>query len=78
MGLDKWVAIATVTHMSLEDFLALDEFWQQAVFEAVNSFVKDQNKEQEKAINAMTSRIEEMRPHSSPFNGMNKPNFLMP
>lgn len=64
--------------MSLEDFLALDEFWQQAVFDSVNNLVKDQNKEHEKSIEAMTSKIEELRPHSSAFNGIAKPTFLMP
>ncbi len=45
--LDKWVAIANVTHMDLEAFLNLDEFWQEAIFQSVNSFVKEQNKEQQ-------------------------------
>lgn len=76
--LDLWVAVANVTHMTLEDFLNLDEFWQQAVFESVNHFVKEQNKEQQKSLNSMTERIEQLRPYSSPMAAVPKPQFSMP
>ncbi len=76
--LDKWVAIANVTHMTLEDYLNLDEFWQQAIFESVNDFVKDQNKAQQGAIESMTEKIEQLRPYSSPIASMPKPNFTLP
>ncbi len=75
--LDQWVGIANVTHMRLEDYLNLDEFWQQALLEAVNDFVKEQNKEQQRALGSVTEKLEQIRPYSSAMNSMPKPTFMM-
>lgn len=74
-NLDKWISIATITHMPLEEYLNLDEFWQEAVFGAVQEYIEAQNKEQKKSFEDMTKRIEDLKPHSSPLNNIAKPSF---
>lgn len=64
--------------MDLEAFLSLDEFWQEAIFQSVNNFVKEQNKEQQSALHSMTEKIEALRPYSSPMSTLPKPQFNLP
>lgn len=64
--------------MDLESFLDLDEFWQEAIFQSVNNFVKEQNKEQQSALNSMTEKIETLRPYSSPISNLPRPQFNLP
>lgn len=64
--------------MELESFLNLDEFWQEAVFQSVNNFVKEQNKEQQNVLNSMTEKMEAVRPYASPLAALPKPQFNLP
>ncbi len=63
--------------MTLDEFLNMDEFWQEAVFSAVQEHVEYQNKEQKKSFEDMTKRIEDLKPHSSSLSGVSKPSFVM-
>jgi hypothetical protein len=75
-----WVAVANVTQMSAEYWMAQDMFWQEAYFQAVNEFIIQQNKKQKEAMEGMTNSIKEASsstPYISPMSTMPKPTFTM-
>ncbi len=53
----------------------MDEFWIEALTEAVNAYVKEQNDQSNKSLKDMESRIESMRPQQSAFSGMPMPSL---
>ncbi|MBD2201563.1 hypothetical protein H6G33_09410 [Calothrix sp. FACHB-1219] len=63
--------------MSLEEYLALDEFWQEAVYSSVSNFVDEQNKEQKKTFDEMSKKIEDLAP-ANHMASINRPTFHLP
>jgi len=77
--LDDWVRIAAVTSGGIPlgmDYIKMDPFWVEALTQAVNSYVEDQNKAQKDVMEAMNSKIENLKPNQSLLAGAPKPSFI--
>lgn len=77
MSIDMWVNVAHITHMPLDKFNELNEFEQYAVFTAVNQFISDKNKEQQKVINEIKGS-QDSAPYVSPMSSLPRPSFQLP
>jgi hypothetical protein len=57
------------------DYLSMDPFWVEALTQAINSFVKDQNDAQKEVMEGMNRKIEELKPAQSLLAGTPRPSF---
>ena len=78
--LDKWVDVANQTGMSIFDWISLDNYWQEAAYQAVKNKVDIMNKKSQEESEKMMRQINdnnEKAPYSSPFNSIAKPTFQL-
>lgn len=74
--LDKWIRIAAVTQLPLGmTWMDMDEFWELAITEAYNDYIKEQDDKQKQYKHDMEKQINSLKPHQSAFAGVPMPNF---
>jgi TRAP-type C4-dicarboxylate transport system substrate-binding protein len=69
-----------MTHMPLAEWLSLDEYYQEAVYQAVSKVVEAQKKENQEQTDKIMKEISDTKetgPYISPFAGTPKPKFSM-
>lgn len=75
--LDNWVRIANCCDVPLGmDWLDMDELWLTALTSAVDDFIKEQNKASSEQLHQMQSKLESLKPYSSPMDSVPKPSFF--
>lgn len=57
------------------EYINMDPFWTEAITQSVNSYIEDQNKAQKEVMDAMNSKIEDMKPNQSMLAGAPRPSF---
>lgn len=73
--LDDWVRLSNNTQLTLgANFLDLDEFWLEALVEANNAFVKEQNDNNSRTIQDMKNNLD-LQPYRSPLDLAPMPKF---
>ena len=66
--------------MPLQEWFALDAFYQEAVYQAVSKVVEAQKKENQEATDKIMKEISDTKetgPYISPFAGNPKPKFQL-
>lgn len=71
--LEKWVIIASVTGIGLQEFIQQDEYMQEAAYQAASNYIQNQNKKQKQSLEEMTKSLENM--NSNPLSEIKKPSF---
>jgi hypothetical protein len=73
MGLENWVVISQTTSMTLEAWLELGEYEQEAITIAVRDFLKKREDANKEAMSSLKSQFESAKPHRSLFSDMPLP-----
>lgn len=71
--LEKWVIIASVTGIGLQEFIQQDEYMQEAAYQAASNYIQNQNKKQQQSLEEMTKSLENM--NSNPLSDIKRPSF---
>jgi hypothetical protein len=76
----KWISISSITGMTLETWLSYDSFWQEAIFKATQSFVKQREENSKGEMDSFMKNIAEQRAanNSATTAPINRPSFNMP
>lgn len=76
--LDNWVRISAASSGGVPlgmEYIKMDPFWIEAITQSVNAYIEDQNKAQKEVMDAMNSKIEDMKPNQSLLAGAPRPSF---
>jgi len=62
--------------MSVDEWMKLDLFMREAVVQAVNIVVKEQQKNEAQLKSDLESKLESQKEYKSPFEGAPRPSFI--
>ena len=75
MGIKNWVVVASITGMTLKEWITYDIVKQSIIANAVGNYMKEQKKANDELMTEIKQSAENSAGHQSAFRGMTMPNI---